>query len=293
MDYKIFDGFLDGIIALNSATEIIYINDSACMILKVPSQRLLLGKKLLEHVPEMGVVFRNAIEDYLIYTDVRRTDSSGYVTDLYVGTRSVEPDGETLVCIRDVSVEVSLQRKYREEQVERKKALGMALTDPLTKCLNKAGLNKLADEVWREATSNGQPFALVVIDLDDFKKVNDEHGHQVGDEFLVHVATTIKAQLRDNDAIARFGGDEFVLILKRCGHEVAQVVVQRILTAVQSTPLVMENAKIFPSMSMGIGVFSKDLHDWQDILRAADQAVYESKKAGKNRLTLFKLGGVG
>ena len=123
-----------------------------------------------------------------------------------------------------------------------------------------------------------------MLDLDDFKQINDTHGHQVGDELLVLTALTISSQLRSADVAARFGGDEFVVLLPQTPLERARVLSERIADKLAAA--VREQLPhVAPTVSIGIGSLSETSPDEpDDLIRAADRALYAAKAGGKNRI---------
>lgn len=165
----------------------------------------------------------------------------------------------------------------------RAQALEQALTDPLTGLRNRRGLDRALDRLSR----SGQPFGLIHIDLDHFKKINDTWGHPVGDQLLVEVAARLRQVVRDADAIARLGGDEFVvLLLGQSDPERVRAVAQRILQTLRQ-PVALPPPSPAISASLGVAVCDGAAPARiDDLLMAADRALYRSKEAGRGRVTL-------
>jgi diguanylate cyclase (GGDEF)-like protein len=165
----------------------------------------------------------------------------------------------------------------RKSQVQ---LVDLAMHDPLTHVLNaRAFAEQLAQELERNRRYN-RPLAVLYLDLDDFKAVNDTHGHQTGDAVLRLVADAIRRAVRQADLVGRLGGDEFAVLMPETDGPEADAVGQR---------LAAELAKAFrgsPTVTASIGVVSCTVTkaDTDDILRSADQAMYEAKRAGKNRV---------
>lgn len=159
----------------------------------------------------------------------------------------------------------------------------MALTDELTKVPNRRAVYLLADEHWR---SGIQPFSLLVLDIDYFKRINDRHGHDVGDKALQLVAQCCREQLRQGDTIGRVGGEEFMVLLPGASATVAVEVAERLRLAVQKAPA----ASIAPELTLAISVgaanrLSGDA-SLQALINRADTALYQAKAAGRNQTVL-------
>jgi diguanylate cyclase (GGDEF)-like protein len=131
--------------------------------------------------------------------------------------------------------------------------------------------------------------AVCFLDIDNFKRVNDQNGHPVGDHVLVGVAESLKHVLRANDTLARIGGDEFVLLLSEISStNECSLILERVLNAV-SLPIVVGDSTVSVTASIGVSLFPDDQVDADTLLRHADQAMYVAKEAGKNRYNLFDL----
>ena len=157
----------------------------------------------------------------------------------------------------------------------------MAVTDALTRVYNRRYFTNALQEEINRAHRGDHQLSLVMFDIDHFKKINDTHGHQVGDEVLKVVGKALKDTCRDFDTIARYGGEEFAVILPTTSVEVAYKVAERLRGAIASadTPVPI-------TTSAGVSVFPTNATSPEDILKAADDALYESKRAGRDRVTI-------
>jgi diguanylate cyclase (GGDEF)-like protein/PAS domain S-box-containing protein len=166
--------------------------------------------------------------------------------------------------------------------MDKKRLEILATTDPLTKLYNRYKFDEIFNvTLMREHWKTGDSFAVVIADIDYFKKINDKYGHQVGDEVLVSVARMLEETLRDGDSIARWGGEEFVLLLPHVDAKRALFVAEKLRTSVEKLNLV-ENITI----SLGVSVFVED--DTQEmLLNRADSALYKAKTNGRNRVELL------
>ncbi|SBW07210.1 conserved membrane hypothetical protein [uncultured Alphaproteobacteria bacterium] len=149
--------------------------------------------------------------------------------------------------------------------------------DPLTDLLNRRGFDLVADKLFSIRSRDMHPFSVLMIDLDHFKRVNDGHGHETGDRVLTHVARTLATHLRAEDVFARWGGEEFIVLMPNCDAEQAVEAAQRLRTALAqhpSTPRV--------TISIGIATSGGD-EGLTGLKRRADGALYEAKAEGRDR----------
>lgn len=202
-----------------------------------------------------------------------------------------EAQTEALTVTRRLNEELEERVKERTQALEVANARLEALsnTDQLTQLKNRRYLEKVMEEEWQRCKRYGREFAVLMMDVDFFKKVNDQYGHPAGDACLKQVAERISRSVRwPSDQVARYGGEEFCMILPETDAEGAKVVAERIREFVQAKPIVTESDNFPVTMSLGVcaGVPSDDL-TIEAMLKAADLALYQSKEAGRNRVTLF------
>jgi len=165
--------------------------------------------------------------------------------------------------------------------------------DRTTNLSNHAHFEVLLESELERARRLGQSCALMMIDVDDFKGINDEHGHPMGTEVLRRVAETLSSTVRGIDVVGapepvvgRYGGDEFEIALPATSREGAMKAARRIVAAVQNQPFPVGRQSIRLTISVGIEVYPEDAIDGQDLHLRADEALYESKRAGKGRAVL-------
>ncbi len=159
-----------------------------------------------------------------------------------------------------------------------------AATDPLTGLSNRRRLASLAQERIAQARQAGQPTAVVIADIDHFKRINDTHGHEAGDQVLVHVAELLARSSRARDLLARWGGEEFLLVMPTCGLADAQALAERMRAAVAERPARYGALTIPASMSLGLAQLRSG-ESLEAAIARADGALYASKHAGRNRVT--------
>lgn len=157
-----------------------------------------------------------------------------------------------------------------------------ASRDGLTGALNRATFTRLAETQLAQGAVNGAPVSVLLLDLDHFKRVNDTHGHAVGDAVLVGVAAAMARSIGPRDLFCRYG-EEFAVLLPGANSELAQVVAERILRAVRSIAVGTPEGLLRPTTSIGIAAGQSGATDLATMLREADIALYRAKSAGRNR----------
>jgi diguanylate cyclase (GGDEF)-like protein len=156
-----------------------------------------------------------------------------------------------------------------------------ALTDPLTGCYNRRSFEMQLDKEILMAKRTSQPLTLLMLDLDRFKHLNDTAGHDAGDDALRQLADCFRQEVRGIDCAARFGGDEFALILPRAFTEGALIVAERVRARIEQI-LIPEFGNL--TASIGIASFPANATSKTELFRAADDALYAAKRSGRNRV---------
>lgn len=170
----------------------------------------------------------------------------------------------------------------QEELAETRQLLN---EDALTGALNRRGLEiTLSREIARAQRTNSR-LALAMIDLDHFKKINDDFGHEAGDQMLMHFTSLVRSVMRKSDALVRYGGEEFTLLLPDTDARGAHFVLGRLQQVMARTPLHYEGKKINTTFSAGVAALKAD-ENGHALLRRADDAVYAAKNAGRNSIRL-------
>lgn len=162
----------------------------------------------------------------------------------------------------------------------------LAVTDPLTGLFNRRHFVSELEENLRRVRRYGGRLAVVALDLDSLKPLNDRHGHAAGDRALVAVATVMRDWVRDTDFVARIGGDEFAALLLEVDGPEAQQVVDRLRRTVQVLPLRLPASDDGLTISAGVALAPRDGSDSQSLLLKADAALYEAKREGRNRVVV-------
>lgn len=216
-------------------------------------------------------------------------DRNAVVIDLFTHRRGVlavemrvagiawHGGGAHLLSLRDITEQTALLG-----QLER-----AANFDLVTGLPNRQQFHRRLEQAMQESRRHGGLIALLFIDLDDFKSVNDEHGHGVGDAFLASVGRRLEALLREGDSVARLAGDEFTVLLTQLAHlREAEVVAAKIVASL-SQPFEVADRAISSGASIGIALFPKDAETGETLVRRADIAMYRAKKLGKGMYRFY------
>jgi diguanylate cyclase (GGDEF)-like protein/PAS domain S-box-containing protein len=223
--------------------------------------------------------------------------SSGATAGFKTSKRLLRPDGSEVwvdMSIARIETASGAQPHHLcmiEDVTEKKKSEAMiwqqANFDPLTQLPNRRMFHDRLEHDITKSRRDGQRIAILFIDLDHFKEINDTLGHHQGDILLIDAARRIRSCVRESDTVARLGGDEFTVILSDLSA-VAPVdsIAQKILDILQA-PFQLGEEQAFVSASIGITLYPDDAHDIDDLLKHADQAMYAAKGAGRNRFSYF------
>ena len=182
-------------------------------------------------------------------------------------------------------------RDVTEIALARERIASLAYSDPLTGLANRVSLAPALDQAIERAKRHGGKIAGVFIDLDGFKQINDRHGHAAGDAFLVEVAHRLRRHVRASDLVARFGGDEFFVMLDGVQDLVGvERVVVKLIDALRKPYTGFGDAQRRVSATLGVSLFPDDAPDAVTLVQHADEAMYTAKQAGKNAYCLFSTG---
>jgi len=172
---------------------------------------------------------------------------------------------------------LEMQRKYQR----------FATTDSLTGLHNRGWLDSAFDLELKRSERDDLPLVMIMIDIDDFKNINDEYGHLAGDQVLISVASSIRSPLRPNDLVARFGGEEFAVLLPETTLDNAKNIAQRLCDKVSNTEPCKLGAQELPKVTISLGIAERQPGSTLDMMiAAADAAMYHAKHMGKNRVEI-------
>ena len=179
-----------------------------------------------------------------------------------------------------ISIRSFRQKNFLIEQ----KLLHCSRHDSLTGTNNRAYLNEIGKQQFSLAQRHQRPFAVSVIDIDNFKRINDSYGHDIGDQVIRSLVKTCQLNLREIDHLGRLGGEEFVCILPETKIDEALICMNRIRSAIAESIVNSEKGEIRFTVSIGVVALLPEHRDWEGILREADAAMYRAKNSGKNRV---------
>lgn len=204
--------------------------------------------------------------------EAQRKNGEQFPIDLTVNALYIGDNVDFIAVIRDIT-----ERKVAEEEIRR-----LALTDSLTGLANRNAFNKRFEDAIAQTHRHDTHLALLMIDLDKFKPVNDQYGHPVGDALLIEVADNLREICRETDVIARLGGDEFAVILTNLDDPAnAHLPAEKIIAAL-SQPMKVLGQKVQIGASIGIAFLPGDADNMNDLITLADDALYVAKDAGRN-----------
>lgn len=187
-------------------------------------------------------------------------------------------DDEILLHVHDIS-----ERRRFEEQLRH-----LAQHDPLTGLANRRSFDETLQDHLRACARYGARGAVLMLDLDHFKEVNDRFGHDVGDQLIVSVGQVLRRELRESDTVSRLGGDEFAVLLPRADRAEAELVARRVVDAVRAEVSAFRSGAARPiSVSVGVVVVSDARMTAKELLVAADMTMYDAKEAGRDRYEVF------
>jgi diguanylate cyclase len=241
----------------------------------------------LGEVTENTVDYHGKIERYA--RRISATDNldglRSLIDDLMSDTRSMQVD---MLRSRDELLEARQQAQSAEQRVhelegELERVSGQVREDQLTGALNRRGMEDAMEREIARAKRTKKPLCVAVLDVDNFKRLNDTHGHSAGDAALVHLAKVIKHTVRPTDVIARFGGEEFVIILTETGQGEAVKVVQRLQRELTRRFFLHNNERLLITFSAGVAEYRQSDSD-ESLFQRADKAMYQAKVQGKNRV---------
>ncbi|MEQ1765838.1 MAG: GGDEF domain-containing protein, partial [Methylotenera sp.] len=205
--------------------------------------------------------------------------------DLMIDTHTMQTDivRSREAMIKQTDEVISAQEKIIKLQTELSQLSEKVSIDQLTGVLNRRGLDEAMLREIARAKRCGAELCVALLDIDNFKFFNDHYGHQVGDTALQHLAKVIQQTLRPTDAVARFGGEEFVILLPDTSIEAAVDTVSRLQRALTKQFFLGNNERLLITFSAGVALFKKE-EEQIAVLNRADQAMYLAKKSGKNRV---------
>jgi diguanylate cyclase (GGDEF)-like protein len=259
--------------------------------LDIQSERMRCHQHLSEVYERWGN-FDQALEHYKIFHALKE-NVAGESSARQIATLKMSHQIETVK--RDAEIQHLQNEKLKLEIEEHKRIQAilenLATRDPLTNLNNRRHFLLLAEKEWHRALRYKHPFTVLMLDLDHFKQINDQHGHSIGDQALISVAGIIQAALRTSEIAGRYGGDEFAIILPETTAENGLVVSKRICNEIIKQVIQTETEPITLTASIGVAGLSdknrESIQSLDTLLNRADKALYEAKRAGKNQTYFY------
>ena len=245
--------------------------------------------QMLQEIAELGHHtgrFQDSLSGYV--DTIVQADSieslAGVVREMVEDTRAVQSlvsqTQEKLQSEHARATELTDRVKQLEDEIRR--LSDEVSTDPLTQVANRRGMMRAFEVEQSRMERNGGTLAVALLDIDNFKRLNDQLGHQAGDEALKFLSSTVKGLLRPSDALARYGGEEFVILLPDTPLDEAQSAITRLQRQLSAQMFMHENQQVFITFSAGVTLFRSG-EAIEATLDRADEALYEAKRTGKNR----------
>lgn len=277
---NLVQNLIDGILIFKPEGALIFHNSPALEILKIHTKDLykLTLKDLIDPQDWERIQKRleeNATEDFWktrMETRFIRVDQQPIDVEISMAQMEYHDKQQIMVIFRDIT-----QQKQKEKLV-----YDMAIRDSLTQLYNHHEFyRRLADEIERSRRYN-QTCAVIMADVDFFKRVNDTYGHPVGDKMLRHIAQLLQDSLRQVDLVARYGGEEFAIILPQQGSKDALMLAERLRKIVEENPLKIEEQVIPVTISLGVSLYPFNAITTEELVQVADQNLYLAKHSGRN-----------
>lgn len=290
---SVFENLSDGVYLVDTERKILYWNKRAEEITGFKKTEVLnshCSDNILKHIDEKGTELCKG-ECPLVYAIKNNTfvekqvflhNKSGHRIPVYVKVLPIADETGKVMGAIKIFNEVT---DVKIIKTELEKLRNLAFIDELTGVLNRRGLDFFIKEKIKETKRYNRKFAVLFIDLDNFKDINDLYGHHIGDKVLKMIGETLKSNLRANDIVARFGGDEFIVIFEIEDINSIEELAQKMITLIENSFFEEKGQIIKVSASIG-GVMIKKEDTPEKLLKKADRLMYVSKAKGKNRYTI-------
>ncbi len=283
----IFENVTEGIFWCDANGALVEVNPAMAVMFGFHDSEL-----FLEAVPDFRSLFCNP-EDYELYEtllaadqvrqfQVRLCSSESGPLWAELGASAMQEledgPGGVVGVLADVT-----ERKHMIEEMRR-----LARTDSLTGLFNRGYFMELTERELARSRRNGGALSMLIVDVDNFKNVNDTYGHDVGDKALVSLSRILRESVREVDAVGRFGGEEFVVLLPEADRRDACRVADRILDCVRNAKVGVSGGVLRMTVSIGLTSFEEKEEDLDRLIKYADIALYAAKKNGRNRVEVYR-----
>ncbi len=286
----LLDATMEAIVISDENQIVIQVNHASSILFKEKDKSALLGKSIIEYVPEYEL---EKLQESLqhAYDEPREFDlkkSDGTIFPTLASGRDIVMNGEKVrVSIVLDLTQIKLQEKriYEEVRVQEEFRL-LASTDPLTGLYNRRFFMSMSKEILDLAKRNKTDTALLMLDIDKFKNVNDIYGHKVGDDVIITLALELQKISRKSDIVSRWGGEEFLMLLPDTNLDGALVISEKIRETIENLTInIEENKELKFTVSIGVSQVNLEMdNNIEKSIHRADEALYEAKENGRNKV---------
>ncbi len=283
---KIFENAEEGVIITDKTARILNVNPAFCKVTGYTRAEVLGQNPRLLHSGRQDKAFYEVLWDELQERnrwegEIWNRRKDGKIYPEWLSISAVMDDAGEVTHYVAIFSDITSQKDSEE------RLYYLAHYDNLSKLPNRLAFHDRLRQAISRAKRNQNQVAVMFLDLDGFKQVNDTLGHNAGDEVIREVALRLGAAMRETDTIARFGGDEFTILLAEIGaHEGVEIAAQKIIEAV-AEPIKIENSQARVTTSIGISLYPQDGEDIDTLIRQADMAMYAAKESGKNKFLFY------
>jgi diguanylate cyclase (GGDEF)-like protein len=263
-----------------SADSVVALKLQSVMCVPLISRGKVIGAIYLENRSEAAVFTEDDLKPLEYFAAQAAISIENAILNNELESRVAKRTAE-LVRINKRLLEEIEERKRIERELQR-----LAMTDPLTGAYNRRHFFELAKQEFDRSQRYGRQISLIIFDVDYLKQINDSYGHLVGDQILQAMAQRFMKNLRQLDIFARYGGDEFVVLLPETNLEQAKIAARRLHKAVASKPIETMEGTVHLQISMGVACLH-NADDMETLLMNADQALYTAKESGRNQIIIF------
>ncbi len=277
----------ESVVLVNDEHKVIFINNSAQRIFGY-SEDEILGQPISMIIPNK----EHYDNDSMLYDFARSHVRARYEIhrkfpiygqhkdgrEFMISLAVVNATSERYNCYSLIINDISENKRNEEELIK------LAATDPLTGIFNRREFRVVAEKEIMRSRRYGRPLSILMMDIDHFKIINDSFGHAAGDKALQHLTKLCLTSLRTMDVIARWGGEEFVVMLPETGYKGAMIIAERLRKIIETVEFTHNNNKIDITVSIGVSSFKQGDDSVDILLSRSDEAMYKAKQAGRNRV---------
>ena len=255
------------------------------MMPKMDGMEVVRRLKADKNLPFIPVIMQTALDTTANKVEGLDAGADDYITK---PINFAELEAKVNALLRIKSLETQLRERNNEVEDLNAKLTRISLTDGLTEIDNRRCLEQRLHEMWQHSVRLHEPIALIMCDIDKFKLVNDQFGHQAGDSVLQQVARALKEEAREIDRVGRYGGEEFLLILPGTVLDAAVTFADRLRQKVEGHTFTYTGGTLRRTISCGVAASPHPrVKDQEALLKAADEALYVAKETGRNRVVRF------